>query len=158
MVFETHPYPGFFGWAQPGMEVQRDWLQCLPKGGGLCDWQKRMAALDTPLYLGEFQPWADVEPELAGQLTRAAYDRYAQLGWAASAWSFKKLSRPGGQAPVNWGLVTNAQPLPAIDFEKASLAEIEAFFGSFGTLPYMEHEPVRRWMNSKLAPDPFRLK
>ena len=158
VVFETHPYPGFFGWAKPGMEVHRDWLNCLPAGGGLCEWQKRLDALDTPLYIGEFQPWADIEPELAGQITRASYDRYAQLGWASSAWSYKKLSRSGGLAPVNWGLVTNARPLPEIDFEKATLADIESFFRSFGSLPYLVHEPVIRWMKSQVAPDPFRLK
>ncbi len=160
VAFETHPYPGFFGWAKPGMPVHRDWLGCLPEGGGVCDWQKRMAALDTPLYIGEFQPWADLEPELSGQITRASFDRYAQLGWASTAWSYKKFSRAGGDAPVNWGLVTNAKgaALPEIDFEKASLSEIEAFFKLFGSIPYQVNTPVMKWMNSAIAPQPFQAK
>ncbi|MEI8327149.1 MAG: cellulase family glycosylhydrolase, partial [Betaproteobacteria bacterium] len=158
VVFETHPYPGFFGWGKPGMEIHRDWLGCLPSGGGLCEWQKRMTALDTPLYIGEFQPWADIEPELSGQITRASFDRYAELGWASSAWSFKKLSRAGGLRPVNWGLVTNAEPVPELDFEKASVAEIEIFFKSFGSLRYQVNAPVLRWMNSAVAPQPFKTK
>ena len=160
VAFETHPYPGFFGWAKPGMEVHRDWLQCLPDGGGVCAWKERMAALDMPLYIGEFQPWANLEPELSGQITRASYDRYAQLGWASTAWSYKKFSRAGGPGPVNWGLVTNAPgaALPEIDFEKASLPQIENFFQLFGTLPYQVNAPVMKWMNSPLAPDPFHPK
>ena len=157
VVFETHPYPGFFGWGKPGLEVHRDWLRCLPNGGGVCDWQARMAALDMPLYIGEFQPWADLEPELSGQITRASYDRYAQLGWASTAWSYKKLSRTGGRAPVNWGLVTNAAGanVPEIDFEQSSLKEIEDFFKLFGSVPYEINAPVMKWMNSPIAPDPF---
>ncbi len=157
VVFETHPYPGFFGWGKPGMEVHRDWLRCLPNGGGLCDWKTRLTALDTPLFVGEFQPWADLEPELGGQITRASFDAYAQLGWASTAWSYKKFSRSGGRAPVNWGLVTNAEgaALPEIDFEKSSLNEIEGFFKLFGTVPYLVNAPVMKWMNSAVAPDPF---
>ncbi len=158
VVFETHPYPGFFGWGKPGLEVHRDWLECRPDGAGLCQWQARMAALNTPLYIGEFQPWAELEPELSGQITRASFDAYARLGWASTAWSFKKLSRTGGKAPVNWGLVTNAEgaPVPELDFEKASLKEIEDFFKLFGSVPYEVNAPVLKWMNSANAPEPFK--
>ncbi len=136
--------------------MHRDWLQCQP-GKGLCEWQERMAAVDAPLYIGEFQPWADLEPELSGQITRVSYDRYVQQGWAASAWAYKKLSRPGGRQPVNWGLVTNAQgtPVPELDFEKASLKEIEDFFKLFGSVPYEVNTPVMKWMNSPTPPQPF---
>ncbi|MDP3617015.1 MAG: glycoside hydrolase [Rhodoferax sp.] len=158
VVFETHPYPGFFGWGKPRLEVHRDWLQCSPDGGGLCQWQARMAALNTPLYIGEFQPWAELEPELSGQITRASFDAYAKLGWASTAWSFKKLSRSGGLAPLNWGLVTNAQGagVPELDFEKASLTEIENFFKLFASVPYQINAPVHKWMNSATAPEPFK--
>lgn len=158
VAFETHPYPGFFGWGKPSAEVHRNWLHCVPGGRTVCDWQARMKDLNTPLFIGEFQPWADLEPELAGQVTRATYDRYAELGWAATAWAYKKLSRNGGDAPVNWGLVTNAKgvPVPELDFRVATLGEIENFFKSFGTLAYQVHQPVLRWMNSATAPQPFK--
>lgn len=157
VAFETHPYPGFFGWGKPGSEVHRDWLQCRPVGSGVCDWQRRMAALDVPLYIGEFQPWAELEPELSGQIARASYDRYAELGWASSAWSYKKLSREGGRTPVNWGLVTNAKGVAVapLDFESATLAQIEDFFKLFGSMPYELNAPVLKWMNSVVAPRPF---
>lgn len=161
VVFQTHPYPGFFGWGKPGMEVHRDWLNCLPKrqdgSGGVCDWVKRMEKVDAPLYLGEFQPWATLDPELGGQITRASFDRYAELGWASSAWAFKKFSSRGGKAPVNWGMVTNAEdaPMPALNFETATLAEVEDFFKRFGSVPYQINAPVLRWMNSATPPTPF---
>jgi len=151
IAFETHPYPGFFGWGKSGdPQVHRNWLQCLPDGGGVCDWKARMKNLGTALYIGEFQPWAEFEPELGGNVTRASFDRYAQLGWASSVWAYKKLSKAGGPAPVNWGLVTNARnsPLLEIDFEKSSLQTIEGFFRFFGSMEYEINEPVMRKMNS----------
>ncbi|MCX7239986.1 MAG: glycerophosphodiester phosphodiesterase family protein [Burkholderiales bacterium] len=159
VAFEIHPYPGFFGWAQPSMEVHRDWLRCLPKGGGVCEWQARIANLNTALYVGEFQPWADLEPGLSGQITRVTFDRYAELGWASSAWAYKKLSRTGGHASVNWGLVTNAKsaPVPILNFKRASLTAIENLFQSFGKMPYQINAPVMQWMNSATPPTPFDI-
>ncbi len=157
VAFETHPYPGFFGWGKPGRDIHKEWLQCKAQDRGICQWVDRTKPLNTPLLIGEFQPWADIEPELSGQITRASYDRYAELGFAATAWSYKKLSRKGGRGPVNWGLVTNApsEPVPELNFETAPLAEIEAFFKHFGSMKYEVNEPVMRWMNSKTAPRPF---
>lgn len=159
VVFETHPYPGHFGWAKPGMEVHRDWLHCLPKGGGICDWTSRMAQLDTPLLIGEFQPWADMEDELGGQITRASFDAYAQQGWAAAVWSFKMVSGSGGQLKSVWGLTMNAagSPLPPLDLAKAPLSEIEQRFRQFGSVPYQTRNEVMRWMNSSTPPNPFKL-
>jgi hypothetical protein len=157
VVFETHPYPGHFGWGKPGAEVHRNWLQCVSAGGGLCAWKDRMAALDTPLLLGEFQPWADMEAELGGQITRASFDAYASQSWAAAVWSYKVMSFKGGQLQSNWGLVMNdaAHPLPELDFAKASLQDIEARFKSFGSVPYQARAEVMRWMKSETAPNPF---
>lgn len=61
---------------------------------------------------------------------------------------------------MNWGLVTTAEgaALPEIYFEKASLSEIENFFKLFGNIPYQVNAPVMKWMNSALAPQPFRAK
>ena len=157
VVFETHPYPGHFGWGKPGVDVHRDWLQCVPAGSGLCAWKERMRALDTPLFMGEFQPWADMDGELGGQITRASFDAYAHLGWAAAVWSFKVISFKGGQLQSNWGLVMNDEehPLPELDFAKASLQDIETRFKSFGSVPYRVRSEVKKWMKSDAAPNPF---
>ena len=159
VAFEMHFYPGFFGWGKPGAEVHRDWFVCGPTGtAGSCEWKARLKRLNTAFFVGEFQPWADVENDLAGQVTRATFDTYAGLGWASAAWSYKLISNAGGQGDVNWGLVTNADgvKVPALDFTSAPLAEIEALFKQFGSVAYLPHAGVLKWMNSAVAPEPFK--
>ncbi len=154
VAYEMHFYPGHFGWGKPGPEVHRDWLHCIPAGTGLCEWRSRMQRLNAPLFVGEFQPWADLDNELGGQITRASFDAYAKEGWAAALWSYKMLSPQGGQVAGNWGLVTNSagQKIPALDFSKASLQEIEALFRQFGSVAYEPHQNVRFWMGSASGP------
>lgn len=158
--FEMHFYPGFFGWGKPNVEVHRDWLECATKGEGSCEWNTRLTALDAAFFVGEFQPWADMPNELAGQITRASFDAYAKFGWAAAVWSYKLVSNNGGQGNGNWGLVTNsdAAKVPAIDFSTASLAQIEDLFMQFGSLPYEPHQGVMKWMNSAVPPEPFKTR
>jgi glucan 1,3-beta-glucosidase len=109
------------------------------------------------LFIGEFQPWAGLGAELGGQITRSTYDTYASYGWAATSWSYKLLSNNGGQGDGTWGLVTNAQlnKVPALDFNQASLSDIENLFTLFGTIPYEPQQAVMAWMTSSVAPDPF---
>jgi endoglucanase len=156
VAFEMHPYPGFFGWGEPGLQVHRDWLEC-GGGGGVCEWQRRLAALDTPFFVGEIQPWAKQGLEQGAQVARASFDRYAQLGWAATAWSYKVVTREGGHGDGTWGMVTNAPGarVPAIDFRSAPLADIEAWMRGFGSLRYESHPRLLYWMTSKEAPRPF---
>jgi glucan 1,3-beta-glucosidase len=54
-------------------------------------------------------------------------------------------------------MVTNAdgEQVPALDFNTASLAQIEALFRRFGSLRYEPHGPLLRWMTSPTPPDPF---
>lgn len=157
VAFEFHPYPGHFGWGKPGSQVHQKWLECIPAGSGVCEWSARMRALDTPLYVGEFQPWANMDPELGAQITRVTYDTYARLGWASTAWAYKVVSNPGGPLPESWGLVTNAAsaPVPAVDFATASLADIERLFKSFGSAPYAVRTEVMQWMHRTTPPTPF---
>ncbi len=161
VAFEMHFYPGFFGWGKPGVEVHRDWFACGPNGtGGSCEWKERLKRLNAAFFVGEFQPWADVENDIAGQVTRATYDAYASMGWASAAWSFKLVSNSGGQGKVNWGLVTNAEgvKVPALDFASAPLADVEALFRQFGSVAYKPHPGVMKWMNSAVAPEPFKVR
>ena len=159
VAFEMHPYPGHFGWDKPGLDVHRRWLRCEPGGtGGVCEWRARLERLQAPFFVGEFQPWADLDPELGGQITRLSYDTYAALGWASAAWSWKWLSNRGGPTKASWGLVTNAAgaTLPALDFRSAPLADIERLFRRFGELPYRLNEPVLKWMQRAAPPDVLR--
>jgi endoglucanase len=111
VAFEIHPYPGLFG-DRPGdsaYDIHRDWLRCGVSGtGGVCDWNTKIKTLNTPLLVGEFQPWQSAGLELGGKITRATYDTYASYGWAATSWAYKLVSNAGGQGKGTWGMVTNA--------------------------------------------------
>ncbi|MQA39609.1 glycoside hydrolase family 5 protein [Rugamonas aquatica] len=161
VAFEMHPYPGHFGWGKPGADVHRDWLQCghgADAGkGGVCAWKAQQQQLNTAYFIGEFQPWALLGPELGGQVTRATYDTYVANGWASTAWSYKLLTNQGGQGKGTWGLVTNAPgaKIPKLDFNAASLAEIENLFRLFGSVPYEPQQTVIKWMNASVPPTPF---
>lgn len=157
VAFEMHPYPGFFGWGEPGLAVHRGWLQCSAADGGTCAWQRKLTALDTAFFVGEIQPWAGQGLEQGAQVARASFDRYAELGWAATAWSYKLVTNAGGHGKGSWGMVTNAEgsTVPKIDFTTASLPEIEQFFRGFGSLRYDAHPRLLYWMTSPQAPRPF---
>ncbi|MDO3383724.1 cellulase family glycosylhydrolase [Gilvimarinus algae] len=112
VAFEMHFYPGIFGWGEIGYQVQRDWLTCGPTGTtGVCEWDTRLTALDTPFLIGEFQPWTGQGLDLGARITRATYDTYGQYGWAATNWSYKVLTNTGGQGAGTWGMVTNEKGL-----------------------------------------------
>ncbi len=107
VAFEMHFYPGIFGWGEIGYDVHLNWLTCGQTGNtGVCEWDKTIRDLDTPFLIGEMQPWAGLA-ELSGPITRATFDRYNELSWAATAWSYKVLTKNGGQGNGTWGYVTN---------------------------------------------------
>ncbi|WP_229414182.1 glycoside hydrolase family 5 protein [Zemynaea arenosa] len=160
VAFEMHPYPGHFGWGEPGPAVHRGWLLCTDeKSDTVCAWDQRMKSLNTPLYFGEVQPWAKMGLETGGQVARASFDTYARYGWAVTAWSYKYVSNEGGHGQGTWGMVTNAagERVPDLDFNTASLAQIESLFKRFGTMRYEPHGPLKRWLTSPIPPDPFGL-
>ncbi len=112
VAMEMHFYPGIFGWGEIGYEVHRDWLLCGSAGTtGVCEWDQRLRAIDTPFLIGEFQPWTGLGLELGAQITRATYDIYGQYGWAATNWAYKVLTNTGGQGGGTWGMVTNQRDL-----------------------------------------------
>jgi endoglucanase len=158
VAFEMHFYPGLFGWGAIGPAVHRDWLLCnAAKTTGVCEWDKRIQGLRTPFLVGETQPWASMGLETGAQVTRATFDTYAKLGWATTAWAYKYASNAGGHGTGTWGMVTNAagDTIPALDFNTASLADIENLFKRYGSVRYEPHRPLRDWMTSSNAPDPF---
>jgi len=108
VAFEHHAYPGIFGWGEIGYQVHRDWLTCGEFGdGGVCELAQTLIDVDAPLLIGEMQPWTGLG-ELSGDITRATFDRYNELDWAVTAWSYKTTSIAGGQGQGQWGLVTNS--------------------------------------------------
>ena len=107
VAFEMHYYPGIFGWGDISYETHRDWLRCNPESNTtVCGINKRLQSVYTPILIGELQPWTSLG-ELGGEITRATFDRYNQLNWAATAWSLKTVSGSGSQGAGRWGIMTN---------------------------------------------------
>jgi glucan 1,3-beta-glucosidase len=160
VAFEMHPYPGHFGWGKPGLAVHKAWLQCEGEGDNVCKWKAKLEGLNTAFFVGEFQPWAFMGAENGGQVMRVTYDTYVANGWPSTAWAYKRLSNKGGQGIGTWGLVANAPGarIPQLDFNKASLAEIENLFRLFGSVPYQPQQTAIKWMNASVPPTPFAKK
>jgi endoglucanase len=110
VAFELHPYPGLFG-DRPSdthFDIHRDWLRCGTSGTeGVCAWNTKLTTLNTPMLMGEFQPWQSAGLELGGKIGRATYDTYAGYNWASTSWAYKLVSVAGGQGKGTWGMVTN---------------------------------------------------
>ena len=110
VAFQLHPYPGLFG-DRPNdshYDIHRDWLKCGQDGkGGVCFWDTKLEELQTPMLMGEFQPWQGAGLELGGKIGRATYDIFAGYDWASTSWSYKLVTIAGGQGNGLWGMVTN---------------------------------------------------
>lgn len=130
--FTEHYYPGMFG-GKAALETQARVLnQQLP---GKRDYTNQ---IESPYYVGEFN--VVLESEDPCRVMRAYYDRFAEYGWACTMWSYKILSPRGGARPDAWYLVTNANPLPALDLDNSSYADFEAFFTNLATMPLATNE------------------
>lgn len=145
VIFTMHFYPGFFGWGRPDPYVHRDFLE-----GGLLEWKARMDRLRTPLFIGEFNVVS--RKAGGGEMMRRYFDFYAAQGWPTTMWSYKVFTREGGMKDGSWGMVSNAEPLPAIRFSEAGADEIENWFRSFSTMPYAVNEDLRHWMTTRDSP------
>lgn len=146
VAFTEHHYPGLFG-SDPSLHTHRDFTRhTLPEK------QKEIEAAQAPLFIGEWNP---VFENLGGaDLMRHYFDEYGQRGWAATIWSYKILHNQGGVINDNWYMVSNANPLTKPDFKTAPLQEIEAYFKSFATMPYVIDEPMRHALT---RPDPVAI-
>ncbi|WAJ72482.1 cellulase family glycosylhydrolase [Catenovulum adriaticum] len=107
VALEMHFYPGIFDDLGISYKTQRNWLTCgLLGSSGMCEWDEKIDNIQTPFLVGEMQPWTGLG-EQGGAITRATFDKYNELGWAGTVWSYKVMSRDGGQGNGTWGLVTN---------------------------------------------------
>ena len=65
------------------------------------------------------------------------------------------MTKEGGLGEGSWGAVTNADPMPMINFETDSKSAIEQYMGSFATQKLLINEPLRRALgdpNYKIKP------
>lgn len=136
VAFTEHHYPGLFG-SNPSPETHGDFIyRTLPEK------QAYLESVQSPMFIGEWNPV--FENLGGGDLMRRYFDEYAELGWAATIWSYKILHPEGGNINDNWYMVSNANPLRDVNFETASIREIEDYFKWFGTMEYVIDEPIRR--------------
>lgn len=156
-----HFYPGLWGWNDTATygagqaNMYANWLHCNADGTGeSCTWRDKIAGLQTPFLIGEFQPWT-LMGTYGGQMTRKAYDIYNMYGWAATNWAYKTTSNAGSNGNTDtwgWGMVTNSSnggTMGNIDVNSASNTQIESWFRQFATQPLVRNENIAYWMNWK---------
>jgi len=161
--FSQNFYPGLFGGgaARPeGHAWHFNWVkdELAPK----------LKKLETPFLITEF----NVVFDKAGgaDMMRRHYDAYAGQGWAATMWSYKLVTspgkkntggwwlvtNPGDMITGGWWLVTNKEQKTQMDYRKASLEEIKAYFKSFGTMEYLVREDLKKVLTSKEKLPPIK--
>ena len=158
VAFEMHFYPGLWGWSEGTgnahhINVHSNWLHCSPTGTGeTCDWNNRITSLDTPFFVGEFQPWT-LLGAAGGQMLRKTYDIYNMYGWAATNWAYKTVSfggSNGNPGSWGWGMVTNSNnggTMGSINISTATVAQIENYFRSFASQALVRNAEITYWMN-----------
>jgi endoglucanase len=138
--FEMHYYPGLFGNGDPTVQTYAHHLAALPAVA------KKVKAWNVPFLVGEM----NVVFKSAGGagMMRRAFDADASYGWATTMWAYKVLSREGGIKDATWAMVTNPEPATRIDFRKASLGQIQAYFRGFASQRYLVYSDLREALTS----------
>lgn len=126
--FTEHFYPGVFDGQPATLGTHARFL-----AAELRDRAAFADAAGVPFVLGEFNPVFDRAG--APETARAWLDAAAALDAHAFIWAHKVYSPSGGVGGNNWYLQTNAQPMPAANFQSASLAAIESLFTGLATGP-----------------------
>ena len=145
VLYTMHFYPGFFGWGAPVPQVHADFLS-----NGLVDWKERMTKLDAPLLIGEFNVVS--KRGGGGEMMRRYFDRYKENGWPATMWSYKVLTQQGNIGEMNWGMVTNAEPLNKLDLLTDSLSNIEKWFINLNQMDYTVDSDLKHWLTTTDQP------
>jgi len=123
--FQMHYYPGLFG---GGPAVPMTHLRHFNSMQGV---ERQQNALNVPFLIGEFNP---VFGRVGGAaMTRRHFDLFAKHGWMATIWSYKVISIEGGFGEDKWGLATNVEPMPKVDFRTAPLGELERWVDALAT-------------------------
>jgi len=145
--FQMHYYPGLFGGGNPTVKRHLNHLESLKAIAA------RVKKLNVPFLIGEM----NVVFNAAGgaDMMRKTFDTHESFGWMTTMWSYKVMSKEGGFGDSHWGAVTNADPMPKINFEQDSKAAIEAYFKNFATQKLAVNEPLRKALgdpNYKVKP------
>ena len=145
--FQMHYYPGLFGGGNPTVKNHLNHLESLKAIAA------RVKKLNVPFLIGEMNVVFDAAG--GADMMRKTFDTHASFGWETSMWSYKVMTKEGGLGEGSWGAVTNADPMPKINFETDSKSAIEQYMGSFATQKLLINEPLRRALgdpNYKIKP------
>jgi len=139
IAFTCHLYPGFFGNGEPTINTHNNFIQNTIHG-----YNTRLKKYNVPMLIGEFN--VVLKSAGGGKMMRRYFDAYNELGWAATMWSYKVFTTSGGIGNGIWGMVTNAKPLPQIDFNTMSRNSIEDWFSGLSSMKYTVDEDLKDWL------------
>lgn len=142
--FTEHFYPGVFAGEPTSVETHAQFFEStVPERACLFE------RLATPYLIGEFNP---IYRRVGGPFaTRAYFDRFRELGWGATLWSYRLVTPEGGIRPDTWALATNARPA-RLDLFNDSAQAIEAFFANASTEPLAVYEQLRNELTTDRPP------
>jgi hypothetical protein len=142
--FTDHYYAGLFG-SPPTLESHAKVFQHrIPESA------EYLRSQQAPMLIGEFNVVLD---KAGGKpMMRRYYDEFARRGWMCTMWSYKILKPDAGTHPNSWYMVTNAQPLAAIDPKTSSLEEIRSYIANLSTMPLAIDESLRDALTSPEPP------
>jgi endoglucanase len=145
LIFTHHFYPGFFGNGDATIETHQDFIR-----NDLPSQYERVKNYNTTTLIGEFN--VVLKAAGGGKMMRVYYDTYSGYGWPTTMWSYKVLTGSGGIGSGVWGMVTNIQPVPDINFNSDNKERIEAWFTSLSTMPTIVDEDLRQWLTTDESP------
>lgn len=142
--FTDHYYPGLFGSPSTLRSHAGMFHRAMP------DAQAFLDRVGSPMLIGEFNVVLDKTGGKA--MMRRYFDEFERRGWMATMWSYKLLKATGGVEHDNWYMATNAQPMAKINFNAASMSEIENYFREMATIPIAIDESLREALTSRTPP------
>ncbi|MEM1444837.1 MAG: cellulase family glycosylhydrolase [Planctomycetota bacterium] len=147
--FTEHYYRGLFG----DITALSSHLDML--GPGFAEKQRFFEQTDAPMLAGEFNVVFD---HVGGaDLMRAYYDRFEQLGWAATMWCAKRVLKSPDPQGDGWALTINETPMEPLDIFADSAKTLENKLKSYGTGGVIVNERVRAALSAETPAVAFPL-
>ncbi len=135
--FEMHYYPGLFGNGEPTRQNHEKHLADLKAVAEVVDrW-------NVPFFVGEMNP---VFASVGVDMMRRTFDVHQSFGWSTTMWSYKLMTAEGGFKGGSWGMVTNHDPAPRINFRTAPLPDIEDWIHRIDSMRWDVYDALRETM------------
>lgn len=138
MGFQMHYYPGLFGNGRPSIQTHiRHFQDLIPVA-------EKIDKFQVPFIVGEMNP---VFAKVGVDMMRRTYDIHESYGWMSTMWSYKVASHEGGFNGGSWGMVSNHDAMPQINFQTDSIGTIETWIRGLSKLKWDVYEPLRATMS-----------